>query len=268
MPTGSAPSRRGRLDGAASAFEAVMLVRSPRRWRANPKGSRHRRSAGPVRPNGSRGCPRLPRVGGVLGRSVAGPAGSRQGWGRERRRAVAAGWSGLRPEVEAWGERGGVAGQRGCAGPRGRGAWRRCRGRWGLAARGRSARRAVLVPAGPRPQGAGAMFRQALFSPGIEAVVEFTRYALEDAWAQELLGSRRLSVRSLRRPEVPRRGWPPRASGPVMLGASMSIMKRSSRLWNRWAPWSESAGSHWPRLIPSRPCSVGTRRGRPRAGVA
>ena len=54
--------------------------------------------------------------------------------------------------------------------------------------------RVFWCPPGGVLEGSEAAFRQALLSPGLEAAVVFTRCALEDAWAQELLGSPRLSA--------------------------------------------------------------------------
>lgn len=93
---------------------------------------------------------------------------------------------------------------------------------------------------------------------------------LEDAWAQELLRSPSRSVLAFAAgPAVRHGGWSPRVR-PVRscCGASMSIMKRSPRPWSRSAPWFGSAFSPLRRLLRSRPCSAGTRRGRPRAGAA
>ncbi len=54
--------------------------------------------------------------------------------------------------------------------------------------------RVFWCPPGGVLKGSEAVFRQALLSSGLEAAVVFTRCALEDAWAQELLGSPRLSA--------------------------------------------------------------------------
>lgn len=90
-----------------------------------------------------------------------------------------------------------------------------------------------------------AVFRQALLSSGLEAVAVFSRCSVEDAWAQELLGSPRLSVLPFgagtgRGGAV---GWAAaeRSVGSCC-GASMSVRKRSRRPWSRWAPWFGSGG--------------------------
>ena len=54
--------------------------------------------------------------------------------------------------------------------------------------------RVFWCPPGGVLTGSEAAFRQALLSSGLEAAVVLTRCALEDAWAQELLGSPRLST--------------------------------------------------------------------------
>ena len=63
------------------------------------------------------------------------------------------------------------------------------------------------------------MFRQALLSSGLEAVVVFTRYALEDAWPQELLASPRLSALAFAAGTDSAARWlaAKGASGPVVL---------------------------------------------------
>ena len=62
----------------------------------------------------------------------------------------------------------------------------------GLSGRGRLARASVPVPAGRRSQGVRVPAGAAVV--GSRGGGVFTRCALEDAWAQELLGSPRLSA--------------------------------------------------------------------------